>query len=93
MALYPIIYNHPLISFLIYSLTISIVISLVFGLDDYLSWEIKDKPRKERFKIKVIFHFLISFLLLFIVLASLYYLFGFGSNLFPICSYKKFCKN
>lgn len=93
MVLFPLTYYHPLISFFIYAITISLVVSSVFFLDEYLSWYIENKPLKEKLKIKVTFHMFVSFIILFVILVTLYYLFGFGTHLFPICSYKKFCKN
>lgn len=84
---------HPLYSFFIYGITLSIIITFAFLIDDEIDRYIRFRPHKERVKIKSIVHFFTNLVGIFLVFTVSYYFFGIGTNLFPLCSYKKFCSN
>jgi hypothetical protein len=91
MVLFNLQYTHPVISFIVYSLITAFIIAVAFVINELIDRRIKDKNPSERIKIRLLTHFSISFSVIFILYIVLFYLFGFGSNLFPICTYKKFC--
>lgn len=91
MVVFNLQYSHPIISFIIYGLMTSFIIAVAFVINEIIDLRIKDKSPSERIKIRLLTHFIISFSVIFILYIALFYLFGFGSNLFPICTYKKFC--
>jgi hypothetical protein len=91
MVLFNLQYSHPVVSFIVYSIITAFIISVAFVINEIIDLKIKDKSPSERIKIRLLTHFIISFSVIFILYVVLFYLFGFGSNLFPICSYKKFC--
>lgn len=84
---------HPLFSFFLYGITLSIILTLAFLINDEVDRNIMHRPHKERIKIKTAVHFFTNLVGVFLVFAISYYLFGIGTNLFPLCSYKKFCVN
>jgi len=92
MVLFNLQYSHPIISFIVYALMTSFIIAVAFVINEIIDLKIKDKSPSERIKIRLLTHFVISFSVIFILYIVLFYLFGFGSNSFPICTYKKFCK-
>ncbi len=92
MPIFRIEYSHPLISFIIYGLIMAFIISIAFAVNEEVDWRIQNKPHYEKVKIKLLSHFIISFFTISIFYSIMYYLFGFGSNLFPLCTYKKFCQ-
>ncbi len=91
MVLFNLKYTHPIISFIVYALMTSFIIAIAFVINELIDRRIKDKNPSERIRIRLLTHFVISFSVIFILYIVLFYLFGFGSNLFPICTYKKFC--
>ncbi len=91
MVLFNLQYTHPIISFIVYALMTSFIIAIAFVINELIDRRIKDKNPSERIRIRLLTHFGISFSVIFILYIVLFYLFGFGSNLFPICTYKKFC--
>ena len=91
MVLFNLQYTHPIISFIVYALMTSFIIAIAFVINELIDRRIKDKNPSERIRIRLLTHFVISFSVIFILYIVLFYLFGFGSNLFPICTYKKFC--
>jgi len=91
MVLFNLQYSHPIISFIVYALMTSFIIAVAFVINELIDLRIKDKIPSERIKIRLLTHFIISFSVIFILYVVLFYLFGFGSNSFPICTYKKFC--
>lgn len=91
MVLFNLRYSHPIISFIVYALMTSFIIAIAFVINELIDRRIKDKNPSERIRIRLLTHFIISFTVIFILYIVLFYLFGFGSNLFPICTYKKFC--
>ena len=92
MVLFNLQYSNPIISFIVYALMTSFIIAVAFVINEIIDLRIKDKSPSERIKIRLLTHFIISFSVIFILYVVLYYLFGFSSNIFPICTYKKFCK-
>lgn len=92
MVLFQLQYSHPILSFIIYGAITAFIIAFAFVMNEIIDARIKMKSDSERIKIKLVTHFIISFSVIFILYIVLFYLFGFGSNLFPICTYKKFCK-
>ena len=93
MVLFNLQYSHPVLSFIVYGVLTAFIIAVAFVINELIDRRIKDKNPSERIKIRLLTHFIISFSVIFILYVVLFYLFGFGSNLFPICTYKKFCKN
>jgi len=91
MVLFNLEYSHPVVSFVVYSLITAFIIAIAFVINEIIDLKIKDKKPSERIKIRLLTHFIISFTVIFILYVVLFYLFGLGSHLFPICSYKKFC--
>ncbi len=92
MPLFNFQYFHPILSFFLYAVCLAIMMSIAFAIDDHITWNIRYKERKERYKIKILVHFCITILVVFTTLTFLYYMFGLGSNYFPLCEYKKLCK-
>jgi hypothetical protein len=92
MVLFNLQYSHPIISFIVYGLMTAFIIAVAFVINELIDRRIKDKKPSERIKLRFLSHFVISFSVIFILYIVLFYVFGFGSNLFPICAYKKFCK-
>jgi len=92
MVLFQLQYSHPILSFIVYGIITAFIIAFAFVMNEIIDVRIKMKSDSERIKIKLVTHFIISFSVIFILYVVLFYLFGFGSNLFPICTYKKFCK-
>ena len=92
MVLFQLQYSHPILSFIVYGAITAFIIAFAFVINEMIDVRIKMKSDSERIKIKLVTHFIISFTVIFILYIVLFYLFGFGSNLFPICTYKKFCK-
>lgn len=92
MPLFNIEYSHPVLSFTIYAFLMAFIISIAFAINEEIDWRIRMKTHNEKVKIKLFSHFIISFFVISIFYSMMYYLFGFGSNLFPLCTYKKFCK-
>jgi len=92
MPLFNITYHHPLISFLVYGLSVGIIITVAFCLHEYINEMIRDKSPSEKMRIKIAVHFFGNLISVFLVMSFLYYTFGFGTNYFPMCSYTKFCK-
>lgn len=93
MVLFHLEYSNPIISFIIYGFITAFIIAIAFVINELIDLRIKNNNNpSERIKIRLFTHFVISFSVIFILYIVMYYLFGFGSNLFPICSYKKFCK-
>lgn len=85
-------YSHPVTSFFVYGFTMAIIIAIAFAVNDEIDWQVRFKPHRERIRIKMLSHFIIAFFVVSILYIILYYLFGFGSNLFPLCSYVENCK-
>jgi len=92
MVLFHLEYSHPVVSFIVYGIITAFIIAFAFVMNEIIDVRIKMKSDSERIKIKLVTHFIISFTVIFILYIVLFYLFGFGSNLFPICTYKKFCR-
>jgi len=92
MVLFNLQYSHPIISFIVYALMTSFIIAVAFVINELIDRKIKENNNpSERIKVRFLSHFIISFSVIFILYVVLFYLFGFGSNSFPICTYKKFC--
>jgi len=91
MVLFNLQYTHPILSFIVYGAITAFIIAIAFVINELIDRRIKDKKPSERIKIRLLTHFIISFTVIFVLYVVLFYLFGFGSNLFPICSYRKFC--
>jgi hypothetical protein len=92
MVLFNLQYSHPILSFIVYGSITAFIIAFAFVINEMIDIRIKDKKPSERIRIRLLTHFIISFSVIFILYIVLFYLFGFGSNLFPICTYEKFCK-
>lgn len=93
MVLFNLQYSHPIFSFIVYGLMTAFIIAVAFVINELIDRKIKENNNpSERIKVRFLSHFVISFTVIFILYIILFYLFGLGSNLFPICTYKKFCK-
>jgi len=86
------IYDNPYMSFLVNAIIVAFVVSVAFGINEYLDDRYKKYELKKRAGLKIIIHFTISFFSSLLVVTLLYVLFGIGSHYFPLCSYPINCK-